>query len=186
MPPWHAAHGYGEFVGERRLTDAQIATHRRLGQAGGMPRGRRRRRCRSCRRFLPMDGSSVSRISCSRCRPASTFPASGPDVFRNFVIPTKLTEDKWVRAIEFRPGARKVVHHALFAQVRRRQPCRAGRRGRTAGIRRDGYRGRGERSRGAPAASVDGPSGRRRGCSRPALRRGSPRDRTFSCRCTFT
>ena len=25
MPPWHAAHGYGEFVGERRLSDAQIA-----------------------------------------------------------------------------------------------------------------------------------------------------------------
>src|SRR5262245_21943756 len=25
MPPWHAAKGYGEFVGERRLTDAQIA-----------------------------------------------------------------------------------------------------------------------------------------------------------------
>jgi WD40 repeat protein len=44
-------------------------------------------------------------------------PASGPDVFRNFVIPTKLTEDKWVRGIEFRPSARKVVHHALFAQV---------------------------------------------------------------------
>src|SRR5499427_10355940 len=25
MPPWKVAHGYGEFVGERRLTDAQIA-----------------------------------------------------------------------------------------------------------------------------------------------------------------
>ena len=26
MPPWHAEHGYGEFVGERRLTDAQSST----------------------------------------------------------------------------------------------------------------------------------------------------------------
>ena len=26
MPPWHAAHGYGDFADERRLTDAQIAT----------------------------------------------------------------------------------------------------------------------------------------------------------------
>src|SRR5580765_5755736 len=25
MPPWHAAHGYGEFADERRLTDGQIA-----------------------------------------------------------------------------------------------------------------------------------------------------------------
>ena len=46
---------------------------------------------------------------------AYDLPASGPDVYRNFVIPTHLTENKWVRAIEFRPGARKAVHHALFA-----------------------------------------------------------------------
>ena len=45
-------------------------------------------------------------------------PASGPDIYRNFAIPTGLTEDKWVRAVEFRPGARKAVHHALFAYVR--------------------------------------------------------------------
>jgi hypothetical protein len=44
-------------------------------------------------------------------------PASGPDIFRNFVIPSGLTEDKWVRAVEFRPSARAVVHHALFAYV---------------------------------------------------------------------
>src|ERR1700733_2259740 len=25
MPPWHAAHGFGEFQDERRLTDEQIA-----------------------------------------------------------------------------------------------------------------------------------------------------------------
>jgi hypothetical protein len=42
-------------------------------------------------------------------------PASGADVYRNFVIATQLTEDRWVRAIEFRPSARKAVHHVLFA-----------------------------------------------------------------------
>ena len=42
-------------------------------------------------------------------------PASGPDVYRNFVLPTRLAEDRWVRAIEIRPGARRAVHHALFA-----------------------------------------------------------------------
>jgi hypothetical protein len=42
-------------------------------------------------------------------------PASGPDVYRNFVIPVRLPDDKWVRAIEFRPSARKAVHHVLFA-----------------------------------------------------------------------
>ena len=38
MPPWHAAHGYGEFVGERRLSDAQIAAIAAWVKAG-MPRG---------------------------------------------------------------------------------------------------------------------------------------------------
>src|SRR5262249_2899572 len=33
---------------------------------------------------------------------------------RNFVVPLNLTEDKWVKAIEFHPGARSVVHHSLF------------------------------------------------------------------------
>jgi hypothetical protein len=44
-------------------------------------------------------------------------PASRPDIFRNFVVPSGLLEDKWVRAVEFRPSARAVVHHALFAYV---------------------------------------------------------------------
>jgi hypothetical protein len=25
LPPWHADHGYGEFLGKRRLTDLEIA-----------------------------------------------------------------------------------------------------------------------------------------------------------------
>lgn len=29
-------------------------------------------------------------------------------------LPLNLPEDKWVRAIEFRPGNRSIVHHALF------------------------------------------------------------------------
>ena len=45
-------------------------------------------------------------------------PASGPDVYRNFAIPTGLTEDKWVRAVEYRPSDRRVVHHALFQFVK--------------------------------------------------------------------
>jgi hypothetical protein len=35
-------------------------------------------------------------------------------VFRNFVIPVELTEDKLVAVAEFRPGNPRVVHHALF------------------------------------------------------------------------
>jgi hypothetical protein len=41
-------------------------------------------------------------------------PADGRDVFRNFVIPIDIEEDQLVSVAEFRPGNRRVVHHAIF------------------------------------------------------------------------
>jgi len=115
MPPWHAVHGYGEFVGERSLSDAQIATIATWVK-NGMPRGDDSRMPKLP--VFPPDGWRLGQPDLILEMPVGfDLPASGPDVFRNFVIPTKLTEDKWVRGIEFRPSARKVVHHALFAQV---------------------------------------------------------------------
>src|SRR5215813_157377 len=38
MPPWQATHGFGEFLGERRLTDAQIQAIAAWVSAG-MPQG---------------------------------------------------------------------------------------------------------------------------------------------------
>jgi Tol biopolymer transport system component/mono/diheme cytochrome c family protein len=115
MPPWHAAAGYGEFVGERRLTDAQIAA---IGAwvTQGMPRGDEALMPKLPE--FPADGWRLGPPDLVLEMPAGfEVPASGPDVFRNFVIPTRLAEDKWVRGIEFHPSARKVVHHAIFAQV---------------------------------------------------------------------
>jgi hypothetical protein len=43
-----------------------------------------------------------------------TVPADGPDIYRNFPTRVPTVEDKWVRAIQFRPRARAVVHHSLF------------------------------------------------------------------------
>jgi hypothetical protein len=40
-------------------------------------------------------------------------PASGEDIYRCFVVPSGLVEDKYVSAVEFRPGNRNVVHHIL-------------------------------------------------------------------------
>jgi mono/diheme cytochrome c family protein len=115
MPPWHAEHGYGEFLNERRLSDAQIAT---IGAwvKQGMPRGDEAKMPKLPE--FPPDGWRLGQPDLILEMPvAFEVPASGPDVFRNFVIPTKLTEDRWVRGVEFRPSARKVVHHAIFAQV---------------------------------------------------------------------
>ena len=42
-----------------------------------------------------------------------TIPAQGEDIYRCFVLPTDLPEDKYLRAIEYHPGNRKIVHHIL-------------------------------------------------------------------------
>jgi mono/diheme cytochrome c family protein len=112
MPPWHAAHGFGEFADERRLTDAEIATID-AWFAGGMPAG-------DAKKLPPLpkfpEGWHLGTPDLVLKMPAAfDVPASGADVYRNFVIATQLTEDRWVRAIEFRPSARKAVHHVLFA-----------------------------------------------------------------------
>ncbi len=114
MPPWHAAHGYGEFAEERRLSDEQIAI---IGEwvKQGMPEGDPKK--------LPelpefAEGWHLGKPDLILEMPvAYELPASGADVFRNFTIPLNLKEDKWLRAVEFRPSARKAAHHALFAYV---------------------------------------------------------------------
>jgi hypothetical protein len=40
-------------------------------------------------------------------------PASGTVPYQYFQVPTNFTDDKWVQAVEVRPGARSVVHHVL-------------------------------------------------------------------------
>jgi hypothetical protein len=112
MPPWHAAHGYGEFADERRLSDQEIAD---IGAwvKQGMPQGNPAKEPK-----LPVfpDGWHLGKPDLILEMPVGfELPASGPDIYRNFVIPTGLTEDKWVRAVEFHPSARKVVHHVLYA-----------------------------------------------------------------------
>jgi Tfp pilus assembly protein PilF len=42
-----------------------------------------------------------------------TLPAGGDDVFRNFVIPVPGTGERYVRAIDLRPGNPRFVHHAV-------------------------------------------------------------------------
>src|SRR6266446_2156674 len=88
MPPWHAAHGYGEFNDERRLTDQQIAA---IGDwvSQGMPQGNPAKMPK-----LPQfpDGWHLGKPDLIIEMPSAfELPASGPDIYRNFVIPTHLT-----------------------------------------------------------------------------------------------
>ena len=46
-----------------------------------------------------------------------TVPADGTIPYLYYTMPTNFTEDKWISAMEIRPGNRKVVHHVIaYAQ----------------------------------------------------------------------
>ena len=110
MPPWKAT-GDCAFRDDRRLTVTQIDTIQ-AWVAAGMPEGRAADTPR-----LPAftEGWPLGVPDLVLKMPkAYTVRAEGPDIYRTFVLPTNLPVDTWVRAIDFRPGARSVVHHSLF------------------------------------------------------------------------
>jgi mono/diheme cytochrome c family protein len=111
MPPWKAEPNYGDFHDVRRLSDAEIKTlaawadsGAREGDAKDLPPTPK----------FPEGWQLGTPDLVLKMPKAFAVPAGGRDVFRCFVIPTGLTEDRTVAAVEFRPGNRRVVHHALF------------------------------------------------------------------------
>jgi hypothetical protein len=118
MPPWKAEPEIGQFLGERRLTDDQIKIIARWAEAGA-PEGDPR--------DLPLqprfpEGWQLGKPDLVLKMPVPFIvPGGGRDQFRCFVIPIPLDSDKTVAAVEFRPGNRKVVHHASFYLDGRRQ-----------------------------------------------------------------
>ena len=107
MPPWLPEAGYGDFADARRLSAEQI---RLIGDwaAHGAPEG-------PGEAIPPRfpDGWQLGKpdLVLEAAAPFS-LPASGPDVFWNFVFRVKLPVARFVRAIEIRPGDRRLVHHA--------------------------------------------------------------------------
>jgi hypothetical protein len=111
MPPWKAGHGDVAFRNERRLTDAQIAVFQQWLDAG-TPEGDS-----SLVPPLPSfaQGWPLGKPDLIVKMPrAYKVPAEGRDIYRNFAISLGLKEDKWVKAVDFRPSAPSVVHHSLF------------------------------------------------------------------------
>lgn len=108
MPPWLPEPGYGEFAGERRLSEREIGLIRRWADEGareGDPAA------------LPpapewIEGWQLGEPDVVLALPRFTVPAGGGELFRNLVVPAPLGETKYVRAVELRPGNARVVHHA--------------------------------------------------------------------------
>jgi mono/diheme cytochrome c family protein len=111
MPPWHAAPAAVAYRDERRLTDEQIALLQTWVKEG-MPEGDP-----ATAPPLPAfpAGWQLGQPDLVVSFPhAYHIPAGGPDIYRDFVIPIGLPEDKWIRAIEVRPSAPRAIHHMLY------------------------------------------------------------------------
>ena len=111
MPPWPPEPGYGEFSNARQLSDEQIDLIRQWVTQGA----------------IEGDPSSVPTpptwsdewqlgrpdLALENTGPF-TLQSEGTDVFRNFVIPIPISSARYVRGVEFRPGNRRLVHHAVI------------------------------------------------------------------------
>ena len=110
MPPWKAEPGYGDFAGERRLTDAQITLIKDWAKAGA-PEGDPSLKPEPPKFTDGWQGGQPDQVLTIPAK--YSLAADGPDQYRCFVLPTGLDHDVYVDGIEFRPGNHRIVHHAL-------------------------------------------------------------------------
>src|SRR5262249_11814800 len=117
MPPWHADGPHGVFRNDRRLSTDDKNTILRWIDGGAKPGDLKNMPPRPEYPTSWRIGTADTVISMQE---DFTVPASGTIEYQYFEVPTNFTEDKWVQAIEFKPGASEVVHHVLvYARVPR-------------------------------------------------------------------
>jgi Flp pilus assembly protein TadD len=108
MPPWLPSPGHGDFAGSRRLSDADVAAIKAWATSG-TPEGAGK-----------IPSPPIYRSTWQMGQPdlvlempaAMQVPASGTDLYMNYVLPSSLTKTRWVRAMEIQPGSAQVTHHA--------------------------------------------------------------------------
>jgi tetratricopeptide (TPR) repeat protein len=116
MPPWLPEHGFGDFADERRLSAEEIrmvsdwvAQGAPEGAAGGAALAG------SAAVSAPSaaDGQAMGPPHLViEAQSLFTAPASGPDVYWNFVFRPDIDKTRYVKSIDIRPGDRRLVHHA--------------------------------------------------------------------------
>jgi hypothetical protein len=111
MPPWKPTPGVGpKLKHDQSLTHAEVAILAAWAE-GGAPRGD------------PKDLPPLPKFAEGWklgppdliLEPAEGFavPASGPDTYRCFVLPTNLARDAFLEAVDYAPGERSAVHHLI-------------------------------------------------------------------------
>jgi mono/diheme cytochrome c family protein len=114
MPPWHADPHYGTFKNNRALSDEQVKTLVHWVEAGA-PRDSA---------ADPLTQLKFETIEWQHGKPDAivelapfNVPATGTIDYQRPEAANPIQEDVWLRAIEFLPGDRSVVHHMLAYNV---------------------------------------------------------------------
>jgi mono/diheme cytochrome c family protein len=110
MPPWHSTDAHGTFSNDRRLSAADKDTLLRWA-SNGAPQGNPKD-LPAPPKFAEGWEIGTPDLVLAMDKPYAV-PDKGTINYQYFQIPTNFTEDKWIQAIEVRPGVRKVVHHIL-------------------------------------------------------------------------
>ncbi|MBW3624644.1 MAG: redoxin domain-containing protein [Armatimonadetes bacterium] len=110
MPPWHAAEGHGEFENDRSLSDEQIRLIAEWADTGA-PLGNPKDLPAPVQFPRGWQLGEPDRVYHSP-EPYAV-AADGPDVYRNYVLPTGFDEDMYVTAVEVRPDKKAIVHHVI-------------------------------------------------------------------------
>ena len=110
MPPWKPEPGHGEFLDERRLSEAQI---RILEQwvFDGTPAGDL---TSLVHESLPPSEWVLGAPDLILEPAPYLLEARETDVYRNFVLPIAVDETRYVKAWQFLPGASHALHHATM------------------------------------------------------------------------
>jgi len=121
MPPWLPAPQPLRFADELRLSDAQMTIFKQWveqGEVEGVPAD-----LPPSPHFVP--GWQLGRPDVIiQAEKPYVLPASGFDMYWNFIFRTPVNRTRWLKAVEIRPGDKRVVHHANIL-VDRNESARA-------------------------------------------------------------
>ncbi|MEE2777624.1 MAG: hypothetical protein VYE73_12790 [Acidobacteriota bacterium] len=113
MPPWHLdpTVGIRDYVGDPSLNDAEIRTISAWVEAGA-PRGNPGDAPPPVE-FSPLDAWTFGEPDLVVDNLPVEIPASCEDQYPSLTVDSGLTEDRWIKWIQYMPGDRRVVHHSM-------------------------------------------------------------------------
>jgi mono/diheme cytochrome c family protein len=110
MPPWHADPHYGAWSNDRGLSNEQAKALVHWIEAGA-PRGTGADPLAAQKKDWPKWALGEPDLVIET--PPFTTPPTGVIPYQNVTVKNPLNEDRWIRAIDYLPGQRAVLHHII-------------------------------------------------------------------------